>query len=403
MKRALKDNHGLTLIELLVSIAILSVVVAAIMGFFIFSSGQYHSGNREASLSNESQLIVARLEDLIVNATAGVGTNKDPSGAVVETGDTLYVYSHETSKDGSSMVYKQIKIYPDTANQKLMYQSSIYTLDGEGTSTVTPETPEVIADYVDSFSVDLSNLKSNRAVTVTLGMKMKDKTYTTSNTYVLRNRVSDTISDKADDYFHDLAVKDPLTAVSKIEITPSSTSLWQGSVVSCPFSTLTTRGGVKRSDGNVIWSISGNTGSTAIDSATGQLIIDDAQTGTITVTATAASTVTGTGTPVTATATISVKSLTNLTIESFDKDTGIAVVKLTGANLSEEDLWTLSPSVTCGSLSTIVKERTYSSSVITYKIQVNKPKNFRGKTYPLTVSVKMNNAEKTDARVISFE
>jgi prepilin-type N-terminal cleavage/methylation domain-containing protein len=179
MEKLGKDNRGLSLVELLVSVAILSVVLIMAFGFVIVSTNQYHKGNRDANLSNETQLLVARLEDLLLNA--GYVT-VDASGST--TADELSVYEYVSDKE-----YRFTHIYPDSTDKKLYYQVSRYKQKADGSWEWTDDAPEVVSDYVDGFTVDLGNLTVDRSVSVTLDMVLKEKSYTTKNTFIFRNKV----------------------------------------------------------------------------------------------------------------------------------------------------------------------------------------------------------------------
>jgi hypothetical protein len=108
-------------------------------------------------------------------------------GAVTpETGNVLYIYN--SGSDDST--YELICFYPDDATQKLIYRKYTYTKQPDGTGTWDLKGEEEISSYVKNFTVDLSGLADNRAVTVKLEMELRDRSYTTSNTFVLRNKVS---------------------------------------------------------------------------------------------------------------------------------------------------------------------------------------------------------------------
>ena len=72
MKRIEQDNKGLTLVELLVSMTVLSIVSLAIFSFMVFASKTYNKANGETNLQSEAQMTINRMENLIVSATNGV-------------------------------------------------------------------------------------------------------------------------------------------------------------------------------------------------------------------------------------------------------------------------------------------------------------------------------------------
>ena len=69
MKRK-ENNKGLTLIELLVALAIVSVVVSLAFGFIIHTIRIYTRGSNDSTVQNDAQLTMAQLESLIVNANS---------------------------------------------------------------------------------------------------------------------------------------------------------------------------------------------------------------------------------------------------------------------------------------------------------------------------------------------
>lgn len=187
MKKA--DNRGMSLVELIVSIAIMAIVGSAILGFFLFSTKQYHRGSSESTLQNEAQMAMERLESLIVNASNGVGTDA--------TGTELYLFN----KEGTD-ICRRTRVYLDSANHQLVQESQCYSCTGG--SFVPSGAPEStpIVDYVDTvFSVDLSDYETKQTVKITIGMKLEEQTYTTSEQFVLRNKVNGSTSAEPGEHF----------------------------------------------------------------------------------------------------------------------------------------------------------------------------------------------------------
>lgn len=376
MKRIEQDNKGLTLVELLVSMTVLSIVSLAIFSFMVFASKTYNKANGETNLQSEAQMTINRMENLIVSATNGVGADpKEPEDAAKK----LYVYNHAAKEDGM-VEYRIISIYQE--DNKLMYQYDTYGLDEFGSKVITPgSAPAVISDYIEDFSVNLTKLLSNQEVTVNLKMKNGQKTYETSNTFYMRNRIVQKVSSDADDYFKDEAEADKKNNVADVTITPESVYMWQGTSAT-PFSaTIVTKDGSSPS-GSILWRVSGNSdASTIIDANTGYLVIGNDETNDLTISATAVSTIgTGTG-EVTARGRVFVKSLSSLDL-TVDASTiqGNYVsgsVVLTGKNLQpESDLGLLTPSVTCAGLGITVTRcdvSECSTENLKYSVRITQP------------------------------
>ena len=376
MKRIEQDNKGLTLVELLVSMTVLSVVSLAIFSFMVFASKTYNKANGETNLQSEAQMTINRMENLIVSATNGVGA--DPTEPVAAA-KKLYIYNHAAKEDGT-VEYRIISIYQE--NNKLMYKYDTYGLDEFGSKVITTgSAPAVISDYIEDFSVNLTKLLSNQEVTVNLKMKNGQKTYETSNTFYMRNRIVQKVSSDADDYFKDEAEADKNNNVADVTITPESVYMWQGTSAT-PFSaTIVTKDGSSPS-GSILWRVSGNSdASTIIDANTGYLVIGKDEINDLTISATAVSTIgTGTG-EVTARGRVFVKSVNSLDL-TVDASTiqGNYVsgsVVLTGKNLQpESDLGLLTPSVTCAGLGITVTRcdvSECSTENLKYSVRITQP------------------------------
>ena len=199
------DNRGISLVELIASIAILALVSGAILGFFLFSTRQYHKGSSESTVQNEAQMVMGRLENLIINASDGVGTNA--------AGDMLYLFNHEVQNSGVSKTYicKRTTIALNNTTHQLMSSTEDYVMNtGDGSFTLTgSSTPAPIADYMDTegagaapvFHVNLLKLATEQTVTVTISIKLREQSYSTTNQFVLRNRVSSSTTDSLEEHF----------------------------------------------------------------------------------------------------------------------------------------------------------------------------------------------------------
>lgn len=128
-----RNNRGFTLVELLVAIAILSIIVGAVVTFFMRTMSLYYGGNEESNLQNEAQMTITQIENLVVNASQGVGLN--PSLPNTQTsGNELYVYNR--IETGGTPDYQVIHLYVNGA--KLLYDYMKYAIDpSTGTYTLS--------------------------------------------------------------------------------------------------------------------------------------------------------------------------------------------------------------------------------------------------------------------------
>lgn len=219
MKTLRKNNQGLTLVELLVTFAILLIVMGSIITFLVTTTTLFKSSNTETDIQNEAQLAGNRIHDMLISASAGVTyyyvdnttgvksqVYQDPSGTA--SAKALYVYNWEDNPTAAATDYdKKVMIYciifnPD--KQELDYISYNYTTDSSGKIVeVDPLNDESRADetnilskYVTDFSVKLydpsagaANTLQKNQVYYKITFTLNGKNYTAENTVTLRNDI----------------------------------------------------------------------------------------------------------------------------------------------------------------------------------------------------------------------
>lgn len=190
-----KKNGGYTLVELIVTIAILAVVGIGIGTMISNSMKQYRMSSAEVSIQQESQLVGNQLANLVMNANDGVSAG---------TGE-LKMYHYDLEHD----VHSKTVISYDAEARMLTY--SAYQKDSEsGTWTgIEDETDQCLAEYVTSFTVKVLDEKGNKVTTAAdrgdhrgrqvkmqISYELDGKTYDYEQTVTLRNQVL--MSDRID-------------------------------------------------------------------------------------------------------------------------------------------------------------------------------------------------------------
>lgn len=408
MKRKInrKKNRGFSLIELLVAIAILSIVMGAATFFFMRSIDSYHKSNAESDLQNEAQMTMAQLENLIVNASQGVGL--DPSLPVSQTtDDELYVYNRDDS--AGSVKYVVTHIYKDGDKLKYNYRDYVQSGGTYGLSTVYGE--QTFSNFIGSFTVDVSKLVSKNSVDFSIDFRGRNnRKYKTNNTVLLRNKVLDKTNGGAADYFAESIQEDEKIEVTKLEVSPKEFSMWAGTSAACPF-TVTYYKSVNNNyvvsdKGTAVWNIfrRDQTVDTLVDGAdinraTGAISLRSDVTGDLTVRATEQSSIDRSGTNeggyIYDEATVHVKSagkaeLTTPTQQSDNLSVATAIFTIRGENLTEADLNLITPVVASGSsplsVSIVPDPASSSSDALCYTVKINRPTNYLGKEYSLIIS-----------------
>ncbi len=172
--KMMKENKGLTLVELLITIAILAIVVAAATSFMITGSKSFTKGNADSELQREAELTVNQIEDMVIDTNGGLtveyeyenpgaGEGED-KGAVTKTELTMYHAEKETDETGAEVldyVKESVVWNPaggDDVKDKIYYSKWNVSYDSDSGSFVTDGPPEadnqLLAERVSLFEVD---------------------------------------------------------------------------------------------------------------------------------------------------------------------------------------------------------------------------------------------------------
>jgi prepilin-type N-terminal cleavage/methylation domain-containing protein len=170
-----KNNRGFTLVELIVSVAILGVIAMAAAGFLVTGTRVYRSVNYSLRLQYESQLAMAQVEDYMLDCSDGAAwsvEDADGSGVLylvdVESGvQTAHVFRYDA---GEGCIY-------------FGTQAASSSLDSQTAAA------DLLAEHVQAMSVSFSGTDAGQAdeAAVTLTFSRDNKTYTGTQTIALRN------------------------------------------------------------------------------------------------------------------------------------------------------------------------------------------------------------------------
>lgn len=282
-------QKGFTLVEIIVSLAIMTIVAGSVGAFIVAGNNSYLRGSKELTLQEEAQLTANQMIDLIIDvekdiqfldstgaAVALDGTPaKDASGNVINSTNVseLRLYNNDNvymirwqGDDGSGY---------DTANQIYLYEAkNSVTTDADGNETIvwgdlTAEDvkPALMAEHVTSFNVDISEAKTTRKVVLKMTFAYMEKTYTIAETIKLRNDLSKENSE-------------PYMWITGLKINPTHADLKQGQTAVFTFEFTGDSEAVAEAKAKgVEWSVSKQDGTSCPStiSTTGKLQVDAAE------------------------------------------------------------------------------------------------------------------------------
>ena len=224
--RMRKDQRGFTIVELLIAIAILSIVVMSVCGFILVGSKSYASANSDINVQQEAQLSLNQMSDVLIDTSrrvnyVGYDSDSKPHKALKDAEFTF------TPEDKSLIMYngvleetpaaapggtpsqtvdpgngnKHYHFYWSKKKETLYYAELDVGFKDVDTAAVFARFPDFdpadpvaagwveLASHVTNFSVDLTQVEEKRVVQLALTFLDGRKEYVTSNNVTIRNKV----------------------------------------------------------------------------------------------------------------------------------------------------------------------------------------------------------------------
>ncbi|MCM1185499.1 MAG: type II secretion system GspH family protein [Lachnoclostridium sp.] len=146
------DNRGLTLVELVCSVAILGIIAMIVGSVLVVSADSYNRGSSEIQAQQEAQLVANQIDDLLIDATAEV-KYEDETLTIKQGGVT-----HTVTFEGDELYYS------------------------DGT------TKQLMASGVADFNVDDSEFAERGYLKLNMNLNRKSQTYESVFTITARNK-----------------------------------------------------------------------------------------------------------------------------------------------------------------------------------------------------------------------
>lgn len=166
----MKNNKGYTLVELLVSVAIFSIVMIGIVSIMSSTSVMYRNGHQEVKLQEEAQIALNQLEEILVDADNTISTL---GTGYYSVNNTTQCYGFK--QDGDKLFYKKVA-----------------AADAGSLGDAAGWVP--MSDYVKSFEIRGIQMSANRdtgdnRVEVVMEMENADYSYVATKDVYFRNAI----------------------------------------------------------------------------------------------------------------------------------------------------------------------------------------------------------------------
>lgn len=236
------NNKGFTLIELIVTITILTIISGAILGFIYTGTTSFGKVSDDAGLQNEAQISFNQIGDLIIDSTNGIKLfynddkvyldNSEIANPGSVTSKTLAIYNsvdEKTSVEGKDVIVNKQYVYNviwEKSDKKLYLRKDEVINLKEG--TVKKGEKSLMSEYVTDFSPSLSKVSKKNKMTISMSFNRNKASYSTVKTFSLRNKavVNGSLTEIYDGIMSDIS------EVTSVEITQNglkvdNVTLWK--------------------------------------------------------------------------------------------------------------------------------------------------------------------------------
>lgn len=181
--KLVKNNKGLTLLELIVSFALLGIVSLAVVGLVSTGANSYRAVNTEVSLQYESQLAMNQFREYLIDCNGGLFWDNDARA--------LYIADRSTDERGAAVTTVH-RFQQDGA--QINYSSGTVAL-ADGAASCDFGDDYLLCSYVKDFYVSRATENSPSgqrlcvSCTVSLALELGARSYAAEEVLSMRNPV----------------------------------------------------------------------------------------------------------------------------------------------------------------------------------------------------------------------
>ena len=172
-------NRGMSLVELLVSVAVLGIAMVGILALINLSTRYYSSSSKEVEVQSELQTTFALVSNMIVDANKGVKFNTTDSVAEISNKNTKYV----VRLNGKNLYARAFNLATETPTLNIAVAANL------------------LADHVESFNIDVEHYDDGY-VTMSMTVRYGTREAAMTKNVFLRNSEID-----AGSFFAECAVE----------------------------------------------------------------------------------------------------------------------------------------------------------------------------------------------------
>lgn len=196
-----KKNAGFSLIEIVIGLAVASIVGTLVSSFMLFGLKSYGKTTDEVSLQEQAQVTLSQMNNYIMDGDATITYYITTINSGTSNTDA---YKNDVEATGGNtnveMTVKEIEVGSADKDGGIVYDVLIWrkadkavyykqrNKDAAGNKTDISD-EELLASNVEDFSVDLTKVEDVREVYLNISMSKNQKSYLAERTVHLRNNI----------------------------------------------------------------------------------------------------------------------------------------------------------------------------------------------------------------------
>ena len=182
------DHRGITLVELIIAIAISTVILGAATLFLGMAHKNYNHASAQIDLQSESQILMEQIGMWVMEGNRV--EELDPSVSGVR-GIAIYTIPNTPSGAAAPEAASKRVIWISAGGKKLYTKKMAVADPKTDTTVISAATDEVqenlIGEYVTAFTGTVNASTEKASVAVSFDMQYLEQKYTIQNEFKLRN------------------------------------------------------------------------------------------------------------------------------------------------------------------------------------------------------------------------
>lgn len=259
MKKINVNNKGFSLVELIIAIAILTVVSGIILSFMNTSSNVFRRNSADVDIQTEAQMVANSISDVVIDCGTVKESSFSLSGMPGVTGSKTYdaTNSFEVLNE-----YERYYIFHDDSTDKIFYVETKYDTTTKSWPPYNGSNAQLLAQNVTNFDYDLSKVNmKKRLFTFNLDYTVGPKTFSGNYKVHLRNSLHKDAN---------FDVPPDQGTISTVSVSPNPYVTWYHKPVGAQFFAKV-RGSSIFVDTGVAWKIEETGSGFSIDADTGDM------------------------------------------------------------------------------------------------------------------------------------